>query len=41
MPAWLEVVVNLVGYAGFLALASRSASRSRASDDDHIRGDET
>jgi hypothetical protein len=23
MPAWLEVLLNLFGYAGFLALASR------------------
>jgi hypothetical protein len=34
MPAWLEVLLNLIGYAGFLALAARSASRSGKSNDD-------
>jgi hypothetical protein len=26
MPAWLEVLLNLSGYAGFLALASRGTT---------------
>lgn len=26
MPAWLEVLLNLSGYAGFVALASRGAA---------------
>jgi hypothetical protein len=39
MPVWLEVVLNLVGYAGFLALAARSTSRSDSSNDDHASGD--
>jgi hypothetical protein len=36
MPVWLEVLLNLSGYAGFVALASRE----RASADDRIYGDE-
>ena len=39
MPAWLEVLVNLAGFAGFLALASRSASRKGNSDHDHVCDD--
>jgi hypothetical protein len=35
MPAWLEVLLNLLGYAGFLALASRGA-RLRPSSRNHI-----
>lgn len=38
MPAWLEVLLNLVGYAGFLALATRGARRAGGSNDDQIRG---
>ena len=38
MPAWLEVLLNLVGYAGFLALATRGASRAGRSNDDNVRG---
>jgi hypothetical protein len=38
MPAWLEVLLNLVGYAGFLALAARSTSRAGKTGDDHVRG---
>ena len=38
MPAWLEVLLNLVGYAGFLVLAAHSASLTGGSHDDHIRG---
>jgi hypothetical protein len=41
MPVWLEVVLNLVGYAGFLALATRSTSRIDSSNDDHACGDKT
>jgi len=39
MPVWLEVVLNLAGYAGFLALAARSTSRGGSSNDDHICDD--
>lgn len=28
MPAWLEVLLNLSGYAGFVALATRGAAGS-------------
>lgn len=41
MPAWLEVLLNLVGYAGFLALAARSTSRGGRSGDDGACGDKT
>jgi len=37
MPAWLEVLVNLAGYAGFLALAANAGS----SNDDHTCGGKT
>jgi len=40
MPAWLEVLLNLSGYAGFVALASRGTSCPRAAADDRIGGDE-
>ncbi len=39
MPAWLEVLLDLVGYAGFLTLAARSTSRCGNSNDDHVCGD--
>jgi hypothetical protein len=31
MPAWLEILLNLSGYAGFVALANRGAACPRAS----------
>ncbi len=40
MPAWLEVLLNLVGYAGFVALATRSSSPSDKSGGGHISGGE-
>ena len=40
MPAWLEVLLNLSGYAGFVALASRGASCRQSSADDRIYGGE-
>ena len=39
MPVWLEVLLNLSGYAGFVALASRGTACPRASADDRIYGD--
>ncbi|WP_283810348.1 hypothetical protein [Bradyrhizobium guangdongense] len=33
MPVWLEMLLNVGGLAGFLALAARSSRRGRASDD--------
>jgi hypothetical protein len=41
MPVWLEVVLNLMGYAGFLALAVHSTSRAGNAGDDQNRGGET
>jgi len=41
MPAWLELLLNLGGYAGFLALATRSASLGRSSHDDRFCGGKT
>ncbi len=32
MPAWLEVLINLSGYAGFMALASRGNASQPADD---------
>ncbi|MBR0867647.1 hypothetical protein JQ614_39430 [Bradyrhizobium diazoefficiens] len=40
MPVWLEVLLNLSGYAGFVALASRGTSCPRAAADDRIGSDE-
>ena len=40
MPAWLEVLLNLSGYAGFVALASRGAACPRSPADDRFYGDE-
>lgn len=36
MPAWLEVLLNLSGYAGFVALASRGGACRVTSTDDRI-----
>ncbi|MFK4507707.1 hypothetical protein [Bradyrhizobium daqingense] len=38
MPAWLEVLLNLSGYAGFVALASRGGTFTNASADDRTCG---
>lgn len=38
MPAWLEVLLNLSGYAGFVALATRGAACSQDSADDEVYG---
>ncbi|MET4384280.1 hypothetical protein ABIB73_000015 [Bradyrhizobium sp. F1.4.3] len=40
MPAWLEVLLNLSGYAGFVALATRGASCRQTSAGDDIYSDE-
>ncbi len=40
MPAWLEVLLNLSGYAGFVALASRGGACRDTPTDDQIYGDE-
>ncbi|WP_276573660.1 hypothetical protein [Bradyrhizobium sp. BRP23] len=40
MPAWLEVLLNLSGYAGFVALASRGAGSPQVRADDRRCGDE-
>jgi len=34
MPAWLEVLLNLSGYAGFVALATRGGGPGDHSADD-------
>ncbi|WP_256380437.1 hypothetical protein [Bradyrhizobium sp. 1(2017)] len=36
MPVWLEVLLNLSGYAGFVALASRGGTSSDRSADDRL-----
>jgi hypothetical protein len=40
MPVWLEILVNLSGYAGFMALATRGAASGDGSVDNHIYSDE-
>jgi hypothetical protein len=40
MPAWLEVLLNLSGYAGFVALASRGTACPRAPADNRSYNDE-
>ena len=40
MPAWLEVLLNLSGYAGFVALATRGTSCRQNSADAQLSGDE-
>ncbi|MEW6147287.1 MAG: hypothetical protein ACOY3N_06810 [Bradyrhizobium sp.] len=36
MPVWLEVLVNLSGYAGFVALATCGAGCADTSTDDRM-----
>ena len=38
MPAWLEVLLNLSGYAGFVALATSGAGCSRDSAENETCG---
>ncbi|MEH2485174.1 hypothetical protein [Bradyrhizobium sp. AZCC 2230] len=38
MPAWLEVLLNLSGYAGFVALATSGAACRQDSADDEVYG---
>lgn len=38
MPAWLEVLLNLSGYAGFVALATRGVTCLQDSADDEVSG---
>jgi len=40
MPAWLEVLLNLSGYAGFVALATHGASCRQSGADDRVYRDE-
>ncbi|MHB0767678.1 hypothetical protein [Bradyrhizobium sp. 5.13L] len=40
MPVWLEVLVNLSGYAGFVALATRGAGCPDTATNDPICGGE-
>ena len=40
MPVWLEVLLNLSGYAGFVALATRGTACPHAGADDQIYGGE-
>jgi len=40
MPAWLEVLLNLSGYAGFVALATRGgACRDTSAGDQTYSGE--
>lgn len=38
MPVWLEILLNLSGYAGFVALATRGAACPQDSADDEVYG---
>ncbi|MGY3550808.1 hypothetical protein ACVWZ4_006170 [Bradyrhizobium sp. USDA 4472] len=40
MPAWLEVLLNLSGYAGFVALATSGVGCPRGTADDGVCGGE-
>jgi len=40
MPAWLEVLLNLSGYAGFVALASRGTACPREAADNRSYSDD-
>jgi len=39
MPVWLEVLLNLCGYAGFVALATRGGTFRDTSANDRICGE--
>lgn len=39
MPVWLEVLLNLSGYAGFVALATRGGTSTDSSPGDRICGE--
>lgn len=40
MPVWLEILLNLSGYAGFVALAATGVGCPDDCAEDHIAGDE-
>jgi hypothetical protein len=40
MPAWLEILLNLSGYAGFVALATRGVGCTDNSAADRLSSDE-
>lgn len=40
MPAWLEILLNLSGYAGFVALATTGIECPDDCAEDHITGGE-
>ena len=40
MPVWLEVLLNLSGYAGFVALASRGTACPGNAADHQIYGND-
>ncbi|WP_426406906.1 hypothetical protein [Bradyrhizobium ganzhouense] len=41
MPVWLDILLNISGYAGFVALATRGTSCRHAGADDQIYRDES
>jgi hypothetical protein len=41
MPVWLDILLNISGYAGFVALAMHGTSCRHAGADDQIYGDES
>lgn len=40
MPLWLEILLNLSGYAGFVALAATGVGCPDDCAKDHVTGDE-
>lgn len=37
MPVWMEILLNVVGYAGFLAIATFNRSADKAPDAEACR----
>lgn len=40
MPVWLEILLNLSGYAGFVALATTGVGCTDDCAEDHVTGSE-
>ncbi|WP_426608936.1 hypothetical protein [Bradyrhizobium sp. McL0616] len=40
MPVWLDILLNLSGYAGFVAIATRGPSCQHMGADEQLSSDE-
>ena len=38
LPLWMEILVNVIGYAGFIAIASCHKSSDQITTDSPLRG---